>query len=130
MLTILTRDESFHVPLNAHFLREILARKGSTGRRRLRLIYHLLFVSLTALPLFSRPRAQAFDGITTRELSQAYARQLGRLFEEVPDLGLAPPSWLLRTLGVEGDLGGSELLASADAAERAAERDDVEVTAL
>src|SRR6185369_5987898 len=26
MLTILTRDESFHVPLNVHFLRETLAR--------------------------------------------------------------------------------------------------------
>ena len=26
MLTILTRDESFHVPLNVHFLRHVLSR--------------------------------------------------------------------------------------------------------
>jgi hypothetical protein len=132
MLTILTRDESFHVPLNAHFLREILARRNGASRRRLSLIYHLLFVSLTALPLFSRPKAQAFDGISTKELSQAYARQLGKLFAQVPDLGLAPPLWLLEALGVrEQNLGEhSELLASVEAAERSANRDDVVVTAL
>ena len=39
MLTILTRDESFHVPLNVHFLREMLARHP--GRSRLRLKVHL-----------------------------------------------------------------------------------------
>lgn len=132
MLTILTRDESFHVPLNAHFLREILARRSPSSKWRLGIVYHVLFVSLTALPLFSRPKAEAFDGISTRELSRAYAQQLGKLFAQVPDLGLAPPRLLLRALGVaEQNLAeDSELLASVEAAERSANRDDVAVTSL
>ena len=34
MLTILTRDESFHVPLNVHFLREALKRSPRSMRAR------------------------------------------------------------------------------------------------
>ncbi|HSC85709.1 MAG TPA: ferritin-like domain-containing protein, partial [Polyangiaceae bacterium] len=33
MLTILTRDESFHVPLNVHFLRQVLERNPKAKRR-------------------------------------------------------------------------------------------------
>jgi hypothetical protein len=133
MLTILTRDESFHVPLNVHFLREVLKRTDAGSRRRLRLIHRLLFVSLVALPLASRPKAQAFDGIGTLALSRAYARELGRLFADEPDLGLGPPRWLLALLG----LGAAELARgegpsaiSAEAAERAIDRDQVVVDAL
>src|SRR5262245_7160008 len=35
MLTILTRDESFHVPLNVLFLREVMARAPAGAARRL-----------------------------------------------------------------------------------------------
>jgi hypothetical protein len=133
MLTILTRDESFHVPLNVHFLREVLKRTDASSQRRLRLIHRLLFVSLVALPLFSRPKARAFDGIATATLARAYARELGRLFADEPDLKLAPPRWLLSLLG----LGPSELsrgdgpsVISAEAAEQAIDRDNVVVHAL
>ncbi len=34
MLTILTRDESFHVPLNVHFLRAVLAPERARSRER------------------------------------------------------------------------------------------------
>ena len=37
MLTILTRDEAFHVPLNVHFLRRVLARDPSALPRLRRL---------------------------------------------------------------------------------------------
>ncbi len=63
------RDESFHVPLNVHFLRRVLARTDAKRRRRLRSIHRLLFVSLVALPLASRPKARAFDGLSTLTLS-------------------------------------------------------------
>lgn len=132
MLTILTRDESFHVPLNVHFLRHILERDPS-ARRRLRWIFLLLFTSLLALPIASRPKAQAFDGIGLRELSRAYAEYLGRLFANEPDLGLTPPKLLLRLLGLSPeDLRRHDELsvASAEAAERAADRRATVVTAL
>src|SRR5258708_21335578 len=47
MLTILTRDESFHVPLNVHFLRAALA-PAPPGRARLRAPYHAAFLALVA----------------------------------------------------------------------------------
>ena len=133
MLTILTRDESFHVPLNVHFLREVLKRTDPKSRRRLRWIHRLLFVSLVALPLASRPKAKAFDGIGTLKLSRAYARELGRLFADEPDLGLSAPRWLCALLGVgarELARGSGPSVISGDAAERAVDRDNVVVEAL
>ncbi len=132
MLTILTRDESFHVPLNVHFLRHVLARDPD-ARRRLRWIFLLLFTSLLALPLASRPKARAFDGIGTLQLARAYAEYLGRLFENEPDLGLRPPRLLLRLLGLTSqELRRADELsvASAEAAERAADRSATVVSAL
>lgn len=132
MLTILTRDESFHVPLNVHFLRHVLDRNPS-ARRRLRPIFHLLFVSLVLLPLASRPKAKAFDRIGTWELARGYARMLGQLFLGEPDLGLRPSSFLLRFFGlratelVRGESAGA---ASLRAAEEAIDRENVVVTAL
>src|SRR6185436_12003821 len=69
MLTILTRDESFHVPLNVHFLREALKRSPPSMRPRLTLIYHLLFVALLASAAASRRRAERFDRIPFKVLS-------------------------------------------------------------
>lgn len=132
MLTILTRDESFHVPLNVHFLRQVIARDPSV-QPRLRWIFLLLFTSLVALPLASRPKARAFDGISVRDLSRAYAEYLGRLFANEPELGLAPPRWLLGLLGLSANdlLRQDELsVASVEAAERAADRAQTVVAAL
>jgi hypothetical protein len=132
MLTILTRDESFHVPLNVHFLRQVLARTSPFARVRLRLLYHALFVSLVLLPVASRPKAKAFDHLDTLELSRGYARMLAGLFEREPDLGFAPPRLLLRVLGIRpSELGDDALAAtSIEAAERSARREDVEVSPL
>jgi len=132
MLTILTRDESFHVPLNVHFLRRVLARRSRFSKARLAVIHELVFLSLLALPLASRPKARAFDGIGRLELMRAYATTLGGLFAREPDLGLRPPRWALRLLGVRAaDLEGSLVAStSIEAAERAANRDDVVVSAL
>jgi hypothetical protein len=132
MLTILTRDESFHVPLNVHFLKQVLARRPESAKHRLRIIYYALFVSLLALPLASRPKARAFDKIAPAELSRAYATQLARLFAHEPELGLVPPRALLRLLGIkQADLAEPPLAASSiEAAERAAAREEVEVSAL
>lgn len=133
MLTILTRDESFHVPLNVHFLRQVLARRPESARTRLRLLYKLLFTSLLLLPLASRPKARAFDGIGTLELMRAYARELGRLFARERDLALAPPRFVLWTLGVSRhalERSTEPSLTSVEAAEQAADRERVVVTAL
>jgi hypothetical protein len=133
MLKILTRDESFHVPLNVHFLRQIMKRRPESARRRLRFIYWLLFVSLVLVPLASRPKAQAFDRISVRTLARAYATYLGRLFNRETDLGLEPPRLLLALLGVnQRELDKEDALSSTsvEAAERAAERQHVQVTAL
>jgi hypothetical protein len=132
MLTILTRDESFHVPLNVHFLRRVLARTSAPARFRLKLLHRLLFVSLLLLPLASRPKAKAFDQIATLDLVRGYARMLGGLFDGEPDLGLSPPRLLLLALGIRrADLDDDALRAtSLEAAERAANREDVTVSAL
>jgi rubrerythrin len=130
MLTILTRDEAFHVPLNVHFLRRVLSRTPD-GKPRLRRLYALLFTSLVLLPLASRPKARAFDGIPTRDLMRAYGMELGRLFLREHDLELVPPKLVLRLLGIsQAELEqGSELSpTSVEAAERAVDRDDVMVT--
>ncbi len=132
MLTILTRDESFHVPLNVHFLRHVLARAPAGQRWRARLIYRLLFATLVALPLASRPKAQKFDRLGTLDLARGYAEQLGQLFAREHDLEFEPPRIFLRFLGLgERDLSpGSEAVTSVEAAERAADRTNVVVTAL
>lgn len=140
MLTILTRDESFHVPLNVHFLRETLrhhagggALRASADRLRLDALYHLLFAALVASSAASRRRAQAFDHIPFRELSTAYAEHLARLFLHERDLRFVPSSTLLRVFGLDRSaLAQSEDLSavSVEAAERAADRARVTVSAL
>lgn len=131
MLTILTRDESFHVPLNVHFLKRVRAR-NPRAFRRLRPIFQLTFFGLLLLPWASRPKAQAFDHIERADLCRAYAEQLGRVFAGEPELGLAPSRWLLRLFGVHPrDLGsGGASSTSALAAEYAEDRSEVEITAL
>lgn len=98
MLTVLARDESFHVPLNVHFLREVV-RRDPAARKRLVRIHRLLFSSLLLLPFASRPKAQAFDGIPRLALVRAYAEALGGLFVNEPDLGLKPPLWTRVLIG-------------------------------
>jgi hypothetical protein len=92
MLTVLARDEAFHVPLNVHFLREVV-RRDPSAKKRLARVHALLFSSLLLLPFASRPKARAFDGIARRDLVRAYARALGGLFVHEPELGLSPPRW-------------------------------------
>jgi hypothetical protein len=130
MLTILTRDESFHVPLNVHFLRAALSR-APASRLRLRAIYNATFVALLASTIPSRRRAEAFDGIPRSVLARAYATELSRLFLEEHDLGLAPSGPLLAALGLNRRelLGRGPSPVSLEAAERAAERDGVVVEA-
>jgi hypothetical protein len=126
MLTILTRDESFHVPLNVHFLRQALAHAPAATRVRLRALYHATFLGLVASTARSRKRAEAFDRITQPVLARAYAEQLARLFLEESDLGLAPSALLLRAFRLDR----KELLrepspVSIEAAERSADRENV-----
>jgi len=127
MLAILTRDESFHVPLNVHFLRQALAR-APDARPRLRALYHATFLALVASTVPSRRRAERFDGIPRGVLSRAYAVELARLFLTEHDLGLAPSRALLLAFGLDRDaLLRAPSAVSVDAAERAAERENVVV---
>jgi hypothetical protein len=129
MLTILTRDESFHVPLNVHFLRQALAR-APDARLRLRAIYHATFLGLIASTVPSRRRAERFDAIPRPVLSRAYAEELARLFLEESDLGLEPSRALLRAFGLDREvLLRAPSPVSLEAAERAAERANVVVEA-
>ena len=135
MLTILTRDESFHVPLNVHFLRRILEHEKSRGNvdalRRLRPLYHGLTAALMASAAASRRRAKRFDNIPFKTLSRAYAEHLGRLFMHAGDFGLRPSRLLLATVGLRRtDLEGHDDVLSVAAAERAADRSQVVVEAL
>jgi hypothetical protein len=132
VLKILTRDESFHIPLNVHFIREILKHHPGRSRIRLKWVYQAVFHSLIALSWGSRKVAQDFDRIPFRELTTGYVENLGRLFAQEPDLAFRPPRHLLRAFGVT-----EEKLAengpgaiSVEAAEKAALREQVEVTAL
>ena len=133
MLTILTRDESFHVPLNVHYLRHVLRRTPASARPRLKVLYHLLTVALIASSIASRRRALAFDRIPLAELSKAYAEHLARLFLHEPDLALAPSTLLLGLFGLRRarlTADESPSAASLSAAEAAADRSRVVVTAL
>jgi hypothetical protein len=133
MLTLLARDESFHVPLNVHFIRAMLQHRGPSRLRAVRLhaIYHLAFWLLIASSAASRRVAQPFDRLTFAELSRAYAENLARLFLRESDLRFAPPSLALRCFGLGRRqlLDGEDLL-SAVAAEASADRENVVVTAL
>ena len=131
MLTILTRDESFHVPLNVHFLRRILEHEGPDALKRLRPLYHVLTAALMASAAASRRRAKPFDHIPFKTLARAYAEQLGRLFVHADDFGLKPSRPLLATVGLRrSDLLGEDDVLSAQAAERNADRSQVVVSAL
>jgi hypothetical protein len=131
MLTILTRDESFHVPLNVHFLRRILERAEPNALHRLRPLYHLLTAALMASAAASRRRAKPFDHIPFKTLARAYAEHLGRLFMHAEDFGLAPSRLLLATVGLRrSDLLDEDDVLSVQAAERSADRTQVVVSAL
>ena len=134
MLSILTRDESFHVPLNVHFIREVLRHKNLSmvSRAKLQGIYHLVFLALIASSAASREVAQPFDHIEFRELSTAYVENLGRLFLKEPDLNFEPPWTLLRLFGIDRERleRGDDWVTSVAAAEAAAQRENVRVTAL
>jgi hypothetical protein len=131
MLTILTRDESFHVPLNVHFLRRILERQDRRAVRRLRPLYHLLTAALMASAAASRRRAQRFDHIPFKTLARAYAEHLGKLFVNAEDFGLVPSRLLLATVGLRrSDLRTADDVLSVDAAIRSADRTQVVVEAL
>jgi hypothetical protein len=133
VLTILTRDEAFHVPLNVHFIREVLRRNPNVSRLRMQVIYDLLFVTLVLSTVASRRRAQKFDKIPLGVLARAYAEQLAGLFLHEKELKLAPPRWFMRLLGIRSaDLDGITERVAIDvaAAEASAERESVVVTAL
>jgi hypothetical protein len=133
MLTILTRDESFHVPLNVHFLKHAMAGKGPLDRLRLQLLYKVVFTALVASAYASRRRAKAFDTIEFKDLARAYAEHLAALFAREPELGFTPPPFLLAWLGVDASsLATSEAaaVASVEAAEAAIDRGSTTVTAL
>lgn len=133
VLKILTRDESFHIPLNVHFIREILKHYPERSRRRLKLIYQVVFHSLVLMSYGSRKVAQEFDHVTARELTTAYVENLGRLFAHEADLDFRPPRHLLRAYGISDTklaLSDGPSAISVEAAEKAARREHVEVTAL
>lgn len=133
MLTILTRDESFHVPLNVHFLRECQKLGLGSDPRRQQVLYDVVFSALIASAYASRRRAKAFDNIPFPTLAKAYAEQLGRLFLHESDLRFTPPSLLLRCMGLRPDellREGHPSVVSIEAAEAAVDRDQVRVTAL
>ena len=130
MLTILARDESFHVPLNVHFIREFRKHHGVSARDRVRLaiVYHVLFWMLIASSAASRRVAQSFDGISFAELSRAYAENLARLFLHEDDLKLRPPWLALRLFRLrKRQLTEGENILSAAAAEKSARRSDVQI---
>lgn len=132
ILKILTRDESFHVPLNVHFIREVLRREPATGTR-LKTIYQMVFHSLVLMSFGSRKVARDFDRIGWHELTKAYIENLAALFQRENDLDLRPPKLLLAAFGVKSESlreSDGARATSIDAAEAAADRDNVVVTAL
>jgi hypothetical protein len=133
LLTILARDESFHVPLNVHFIREMRRHRQSGWRQNVWLhsVYHVVFWMLLASAKASRRVAEKFDGISFAELSRAYAENLARLFVNEADLRFEPPRLALKLFALDrGELVTGENILSAAAAEAAARRSDVEVSVL
>jgi len=133
MLTILTRDESFHVPLNVHFLKHAMKGKSASSRLRLRMLYKLMFLALLGSAYASRRKAAAFDKISFNELAAAYAEHLAALFAKEPELGFFPPPFVLAALGIDGKgLATSEAAkrVSVEEAERAIDRESTVVSAL
>ena len=133
MLTILTRDESFHVPLNVHFLKHAMKGRTTLERAKLRALFKVMFVALIASAYASRRRAAKFDKIGFKELAAAYAEHLAALFAKEPELGFTPPPFLLWMLGVdESSLTTSDAArrVSIEEAEKAVDRDATAVTAL
>jgi len=133
ILTILTRDESFHVPLNVHFLKHAMDGRTSLERAKLRALYKVVFVALVASAWASRRRAKAFDHIEFRDLARAYAEHLAALFAREPELGFTPPPFLLSWLGIEEEaLATSEAarVTSIEEAARAVDRATTMVSAL
>ncbi|MFO0679512.1 MAG: ferritin-like domain-containing protein [Polyangiaceae bacterium] len=131
MLTILTRDESFHVPLNVHFLNAVWKRSGFASMR-VRMVYNTVLLGLVASAKRSRKAAGAFDHIGFKELAQAYVENIGKLFVTRPDLGLMPPRPLLFAIGLDrARIASSDFdPTSLEAALRAVDREKVEVSAL
>jgi hypothetical protein len=130
MLTILTRDESFHVPLNVHFIRQVLPGLGPLRRAKLRAVYHLVYGALLASAAASRRVASAFDHISFAELSGAYVENLGRLFLHESDLALRPLPPLLWAWGTSTSAlrrRGAVDSISVEAAEAAIDREHVVV---
>jgi hypothetical protein len=133
MLTILTRDESFHVPLNVHFLKHAMEGRTTLERAKLRALYKVVFVALVASAYASRRRAKAFDQIEFKDLARAYAEHLAALFAREPDLGFTPPPFLLALLGIdESELATSEAarVTSIEEAARAVDRASTVVSAI
>jgi hypothetical protein len=135
MLTILTRDESFHVPLNAHFLRRVLERAPRRARLRTQALYHVLMAALVASAAASRRRALTFDRIPFSVLAGAYADALGRLFAQAPDLGLAPLPGVLPLVATAACVVGAPTTSGDDplslrAAEASIDRENVVVASL
>ena len=133
LLAILTRDEAFHVPLNVHFIREVLRRNPGVSTVRMQAIYTLLFIALVLSTIASRRRTKAFDKLEVRELARAYAEQLTGLFSHEEDLRLRPPRWLLRMVGIadhELDAITADVATSVAAAQASADRGTVDLDAL
>jgi len=66
---VLARDESFHVPLNVHFMRQVSKMRG---------VYHVLYSALIGSAYASRKVAFNFEHIPFKELAGAHATGLVR----------------------------------------------------
>lgn len=133
MLTILTRDESFHVPLNVHFLKHAMKGKTYAERMKLRALYKVMFLALLGSAYASRRKAKAFDKIEFKELARAYAEHLAALFAREPDLGFTPPPFVLKWLDIDEkalDRSEAARVTSIEEAEKAIDRQQAVVTAL
>jgi hypothetical protein len=131
LLTILTRDESFHVPLNVHFIRQVLGGLTPLRRAKLRGVYHIVYGALLASAAASRRVAKDFDQIGFAELARAYVENLGRLFLHEDDLQLRPLPPLLWAFGTSTArlrASGAVDAISVEAAEAAVDRERVAVS--
>jgi hypothetical protein len=91
MLTILTRDEAFHVPLNVHFMKRALEGASVAAVMRLRILFSIVYVRQArharAQPgLCARARAR----VRTRARAAARTAQVAALLARLgPALGAA-----------------------------------------